>query len=82
MINGVHTLIYTEKAADLRTFFKDVLEFPYIDSGEGWLIFKLPPGEIGVHPADFEGAEENRHEIFLMCDDIDKTVGELKAKGP
>src|SRR5437762_7251258 len=78
MITGRHALIYTKKPDKDRAFFRDVLGFKGIDAGEGWLIFKLPPAELGVHPAD-EGGEF--HELYLMCDDVEKTIKKLTAKG-
>jgi len=77
MINGVHAIIYTKDANRVRAFFKDVLDFPSVDAGGGWLIFALPPAELGIHPTD----KSNCHELFLMCDDIKATVKELKNKG-
>jgi predicted enzyme related to lactoylglutathione lyase len=77
MINGVHALIYAKDADKTRAFFRDVLELPSVDAGHGWLIFALPPAELGIHPAD----GEQRHELYLMCDDVDATVKELKSKG-
>jgi catechol 2,3-dioxygenase-like lactoylglutathione lyase family enzyme len=77
MINGVHALIYTKNVDAVRAFFRDVLGAPHVDAGHGWLVFALPPAELGVHPAD----EEESHELYLMCDDIDRTLVELKAKG-
>ncbi|MGZ4589735.1 MAG: VOC family protein [Actinomycetes bacterium] len=77
MINGGHVVIYSADPEADRAFFADVLAYPHVDAGGGWLIFKLPPAEIAVHPAD--GAES--HEFFFMCDDIDVTVRELTAKG-
>ena len=76
MITGVHALIFTSEPEAARAFLRDVVEFPSIDVGGGWLIFALPAAELGVHPA--EG--ENRHELFLMCDDIEATVAELRAR--
>jgi len=78
MITGIHALVYTKDADKDRAFFRDVLGFKGVDAGEGWLIFKLPPAELGVHPADDSG---EFHELYLMCDDVAKTVGELKVKG-
>jgi catechol 2,3-dioxygenase-like lactoylglutathione lyase family enzyme len=78
MITGIHALIYTKDADKDRAFFRDVLGFKGVDAGEGWLIFKLPPAELGVHPAD--DASEF-HELYLMCDDVKQTVGALAAKG-
>ena len=77
MINGVHALIFTPEAEKVRAFFRDVLGLASVDAGEGWLIFALPPAELGVHPA--EGPP--RQELYLMCDDIEATVRELAAKG-
>jgi len=66
LINGVHAIIYTKEADTARAFFRDILKFPYVDAGFGWLIFALPPAELGIHPTD----EPTSHELFLMCDDI------------
>lgn len=77
MINGAHVIVYSRDAEADRSFFRDVLGYPHIDAGDGWLIFKLPPAEIAVHPV--EGRES--HELFLMCDDVDATTAELTAKG-
>ena len=52
MITGVHALIYSTEAEALRSFFKDILEFSSVDAGEGWLLFALPPAELGIHPTD------------------------------
>ncbi|MFN8572184.1 MAG: VOC family protein [Gemmatimonadaceae bacterium] len=76
-IIGMHALVYAARAEEARAFFRDVLGFSSVDAGHGWLIFAAPPAEIAVHPA--EG--EEHHELYLMCDDIEATVAELKAKG-
>ena len=76
-IIGMHALIYSKKADEARRVLKDALGWKSVDAGRGWLIFEAPPTEIAVHPA--EG--EERHELYLMCDDINQTVSELKAKG-
>jgi catechol 2,3-dioxygenase-like lactoylglutathione lyase family enzyme len=86
MINGTHAIIYAEDADTTRAFFRDVLGYPNVDAHEGWLIFQLPPAELGIHPATpggapGEGAPSGHHELFLMCDDIEATVAELEAKG-
>jgi catechol 2,3-dioxygenase-like lactoylglutathione lyase family enzyme len=83
MLTAAHTIIYTADAQATRAFFRDVLGFPAVDAGGGWLIFALPPGELGVHPSDASGPQYSpgRHELYLMCDDIEKTVAELTAKG-
>jgi hypothetical protein len=76
MISGAHSIIYsTDPDAD-RAFFRDVLRLPNVDVGGGWLIFGLPPAEVAVHSAD----KNDVHEFYLMCDDIDALVGELKSR--
>jgi catechol 2,3-dioxygenase-like lactoylglutathione lyase family enzyme len=86
MITGTHAIIYAEDAERARAFFRDVLELPYVDAHDGWLIFKLPPPELGVHPAGMSGepstgAPSGHHELYLMCDDIEATVAELTTRG-
>src|SRR5947207_2037462 len=76
MIDGIHATIFTKDADQARAFFRDVLGFGSVDAGGGWLIFALPPAELGIHP---DG--EERHEFYLMCDDIQQTVADLEAKG-
>jgi catechol 2,3-dioxygenase-like lactoylglutathione lyase family enzyme len=77
MISGVHALIYTRNADAVRSFFRDVLGRDSVDAGDGWLIFALPPSELAVHPTDGPG----RHELYLMCDDVEAAIRELAAKG-
>lgn len=79
MINGVHTIVYAQDAEKARAFFRDVLKLDHVDAGRGWLIFALPPGEIAAHPA--EPGRSGRHELYLMCDDIDATVEQLGGRG-
>jgi len=78
MITGVHAVVYSRQAERLRAFFRDVLEYPFTDAGDGWLIFALPPAEAAMHPCE-EGGEH--HELYLMCDDVEATVAALTAKG-
>jgi predicted enzyme related to lactoylglutathione lyase len=79
MINGAHAIVYAEDADATRAFFRDVLGLAHTDVGGGWLIFDLPPAEVGIHPA----GDDVRlgHELFLLCDDVEATVAELTAKG-
>ncbi len=77
MINGGHVIIYSQDADADRAFLRDVLEFAHVDAGAGWLIFKVPPTEIAVHPVEGPAA----HELYLMCDDLDTTMSQLAAKG-
>src|SRR4051812_4424994 len=76
-IIGMHAIVYSKKDEATRKFFTEVLGFPSVDAGRGWLIFEAPPSEIAIHPAE----DTEHHELYLMCDDIEKTVAELKAKG-
>jgi hypothetical protein len=75
-ITGVHCLLYTEQAEALRATLRDVFELPYVDAHDGWLIFALPPAELGVHPA-----EGPKHELSFICDDVEATMRDLAAKG-
>ena len=77
MITGIHAIVFSPEAEKVRTFFADVLGMPSTDAGGGWLIFALPPAELAVHPAD----GESHHELYLMCDNIQATLAELKGKG-
>ena len=77
MINGAHVIIYSKDAEADRAFIKNVLRFSYVDVNEGWLIFKLPPAEVAVHPSD----ENNMHELYLMTDDLDAEIRALKKAG-
>ena len=77
MINGSHVIIYSQDADADRAFFRDVLDCRNVDAGAGWLIFKLPPAEVAVHPV--EGAPA--HELYLMCDDLDASITHLSGKG-
>ncbi len=77
LINGATVIIYSRNAAAERAFFKGVLQFKYVDAHSGWLIFKLPPAEAAVHPSD----ENDRHELYLMTDDLDLEIQALKQAG-
>ena len=82
MITSIHTLIYSDDPAATRAFLRDVLGFDHVDAGGGWLIFALPPAELGVHPAEGPTFQAGvRHQLSLMCDDIHATVRELRSKG-
>jgi hypothetical protein len=82
VIKGVHTMFYSSKADELRAFLRDKLELPFTDVGEGWLIFDLPEADMGCHPADEkEGSPAGTHGISFYCDDIQKSVNELKKRG-
>ena len=77
MISGAHVMIFTRDEEGDRAFLRDVLEIPCIDAGGGWLIFKLPPTELGVH-----GGESNDvHQLYFMCDDLDAEIARLAEKG-
>jgi hypothetical protein len=77
MISGVHALIYSKDPVADRAFLRDVIGLESVDSGDGWLIFALPPAELAIHPGDDNG----RHELYLLCDDIEATAKMLAQKG-
>ena len=77
MITGAHAIVYSRDPDGVRTFLRDVLELPSVDAGGGWLIFALPPAEVAAHPTEATPSCE----LYLMCDDIDATVDELRRKG-
>jgi catechol 2,3-dioxygenase-like lactoylglutathione lyase family enzyme len=81
MITAAHVIAFAEDAEAARAFFSDVLELPSVDAGDGWRIFALPPAELAVHPGTGWDEREGGHRLFLVCDDIERTVDELKAKG-
>ena len=76
MINGAHIVIYSKDAEADRAFFRDVLQLPSVDAGRGWLIFALPAGEAAFHDAE----QNDKHELYFMCDDIAETLRDLKKK--
>jgi len=75
MITGAHSVIYSRKPEADRAFLRDILKFPHVDVGGGWLIFGLPPAELAVHPSD----KNNVHELFLMCDDLEAFLAAMKT---
>lgn len=76
MIHGAHVIIYSKDSEADRAFFRDVLEYKSVDAGHGWLIFALPPAELAVHPSD----ENDTHELFLMCDDVQAFIAAMAEK--
>jgi catechol 2,3-dioxygenase-like lactoylglutathione lyase family enzyme len=78
LINAVHSILFARDADAAREFFSDVLGLESVDAGGGWLIFALPPAELAIHPA--EGGEV-RHELYLMTDDLDGTLAQLRERG-
>lgn len=81
-ITGTHVLLYTSEPEQVRAILRDVFGWKHVDAGEGWLIFKLPPSEIGVHPAEGPThASGVRHQFTLMCDDIQATIRYLRGMG-
>jgi hypothetical protein len=77
LISGAHVMIFTRDEEADRAFLRDVLEIPCIDGGGGWLIYKLPPAEMGVH-----GGERNDvHHLYLMTESLDAAIAQLKSRG-
>jgi catechol 2,3-dioxygenase-like lactoylglutathione lyase family enzyme len=81
VITATHVIVYAEEPEATRAFFRDVLGFRNVDAGDGWLIFALPPAELGVHPASGPNLTSGQHELYLMCDDIRATLAHLEARG-
>jgi hypothetical protein len=86
MITALHTLIYADDPVAARAFFREVLQFPFMDEGGGWLIFKTGPSELGVHPSSWEhegqgGSTTQLFDVSLICDDLEKTMAELTGRG-
>jgi predicted enzyme related to lactoylglutathione lyase len=77
MITAVHALLYSRDASAARAFLRDALRWKNVDAGDGWLIFALPPAEIAVHPTHVDHGPD----LYLMCDDIEATLTELRGKG-
>jgi len=77
MIIGAHSIIYSTNPEADRAFFRDVLKLPSVDVGDGWLIYGLPPAEVALHPSD----ENDVHEFYLMCDDVEGFVAEMGRRG-
>jgi len=86
MITALHTLVYADDPDAARAFFRDVLEWPGVDTGGGWLIFKTGPSELGVHPSSWEhegtrGGTDQSFDLSLVCDDLSATMAELSGRG-
>ena len=77
MIFGAHMIVFSNDAPADRAFVRDVLGYPSVDAGGGWLLFELPPAELAVHPAE----ADTGHELFFMCDDLQAEIDLLRAKG-
>jgi len=77
MINGAHVVVYSKNPETDRAFFRDVLKFPFVDAGHEWLIFALPAAESAFHPAE----TNDKHELYLMCDNVTREMTNLRAKG-
>jgi hypothetical protein len=77
MIRGAHVVLYSNNADADRAFFRDVLAYPSVHAGHGWLIFALPPDELAIHPAEANGT----HELFLMCDDVQALIAQMAERG-
>ena len=79
MITGAHAIVFAEDPEAARAFFAEALSLRAVDAGGGWLIFALPPAELACHPTAPD--DSGRHELYLMCDDVEATMAELEGKG-
>jgi hypothetical protein len=73
---GTHALLHTSEPEALRACLRDAFGWPSVDAHDGWLIFALPPAELGIHPADAPA-----HQLSFMCEDIRATIADLSSKG-
>ena len=86
MITGAHFLLYSPDPEGDRRFFRDILQFPSVDAGEGWLIFALPPSEMGIHPGNGDFVQQHGERpllgtvLYLMCDDLGAVIRTLESK--
>ena len=81
-IIGTHAPLYTSEPDAVRALFRDVFGWRHVDAGHGWLVFALPPAELGIHPAEGPTFESGvRHQLSFMCDDIQETIADLRSKG-
>jgi hypothetical protein len=77
MITGAHAIIYSSNAKADIAFFRDILKLSNVDAGNGWLIFRLPPSEIAVHPSE----ENDKHELYLLCENVEDFISQMAAAG-
>lgn len=70
-------VVYSADAESDRDFFRDVLEFPFVDAGHGWLIFAVPAAELAVHPS----ADGDTQELFFTVDDVGGFVAAMSERG-
>jgi hypothetical protein len=75
-VSGAHVLLFSPEADAVRAVLSETFGWSHVDAGDGWLIFALPPAEVAVHPADAP-----TQEMYLMCDDLDVTIADLRSKG-
>ena len=81
-IIGSHMLLYSSQADALRAMLSDVFGLKSVDAGHGWLIFRMPPSELGIHPTEGPASQSKGvHQISFMCDDLEETMRELATKG-
>ncbi len=86
-ITGAHVLLYSNNPEADRAFFRDVLDFRAVDAGGGWLIFALPPAEVGIHPSEGERRQlHGGHQLlgsvlYLICDNLPALTKSLQTKG-
>ena len=76
-ITGAHAIIYSRNPEADRGFLREIVGFPFVDVGQGWLIFGLPPAEVAVHPTD----DDESHELYLMVDDVHGFISSMTVRG-
>ena len=73
MIRGIHGLLYSSDPDATRKFFRETMNLPGSDIGDGWWIFDFKEGDLGVHPVE-DPSDAGDHDVSFYCDDIRGTV--------
>jgi hypothetical protein len=76
MIIGAHVVLASADAEADHKFFRDVLKLSSINADGGYTIIGLPDAEASIHPTT---GEVPKHELFLLCDDIEGFAAEMSA---
>jgi hypothetical protein len=70
VITSTHVIIYADDAEQTRPSFRDVMEFPNVDTHRCLADLQAAATELGIHPTGSPGFANGWREVYLMCDDI------------
>lgn len=48
VLSGLHAIVFTPEADEVRAFFRDTLGLSWVDAGGGWPIYAMPPTELAA----------------------------------